>query len=136
MSPGKISGTELCVTVTQPTPAPRRCAGREAVLGQAGVAGVVEGVGEGPGEADALVELADGEQPGVAGELARRRLNDERCAEEVQDLGPGGGATHEWSPGILLCANRSEFWLMRQVGQGVNERRRWAEGRRGRMGEG
>src|SRR5262249_45071604 len=37
---------------------------------------------------------------------------------------------------VLLCANRSEVWLMRQVGQGVNERRRWAEGRRGRMGEG
>jgi hypothetical protein len=46
-----------------------------------------------------LVELAGGEQPGVAGELARRRLDDERRAEEVQDLGPGGGATHAWSPG-------------------------------------
>jgi hypothetical protein len=30
------------------------------VLGEVGVAGVVEGVGEGPGEPDALVELADG----------------------------------------------------------------------------
>jgi hypothetical protein len=33
------------------------------------VAGVIEGSGEGSGEPDALVELAEGEQPGVAGEL-------------------------------------------------------------------
>ena len=43
---------------------------QEGVLGQVRVAGVVEAVGEGPGEADALVELADGKQPCVAGELA------------------------------------------------------------------
>jgi hypothetical protein len=61
---------------------------QEGVLGQARVAGVVEGLGEGPGEPDALVELADGEQPGVAGELARRRLDDQRGAEKIQDLGP------------------------------------------------
>jgi hypothetical protein len=30
-----------------------------------------EGVGKGPGEPDAPVELADGEQASVAGELAR-----------------------------------------------------------------
>jgi len=36
-----------------------------------GVAEIVEGVGQGLGEADALVELADGEQPGISGELAR-----------------------------------------------------------------
>ena len=41
----------------------------EGVLGPLGVAGVVEGVGEGPGEPEALVELADGEQPRVAGKL-------------------------------------------------------------------
>jgi hypothetical protein len=35
------------------------------------VAGVIERVGEGPGQANALVELADGEQPGVAGQLTR-----------------------------------------------------------------
>jgi hypothetical protein len=33
---------------------------QEGVLGQLGVAGVVEGVGEGPGEPDAPIELADG----------------------------------------------------------------------------
>jgi hypothetical protein len=42
---------------------------QEAVLGEVRVAGIVEGVGEGPGQADALIELADGEQPSVAGEL-------------------------------------------------------------------
>jgi hypothetical protein len=40
----------------------------------------------GAAEPDAPAELADGQQPGVAGELARRRLDDERRAEEVQDL--------------------------------------------------
>jgi hypothetical protein len=61
---------------------------QEGMLREVGVAGVVEGVGEGPGPADALVELTDGEQPGVAGELARRRLDEERRAEEVEDLCP------------------------------------------------
>jgi hypothetical protein len=56
---------------------------QEGVLDQVGVAGVVEDVGEGPGEFDVLVELADGEQPGVAGELARRRLDDERRADKL-----------------------------------------------------
>src|SRR5262249_2563861 len=68
------------------------------VLGEVGVAGVVQGVGEGAGETDTFVELADGEQPGVAGELARRRLDDERRAEEVQDLWPGGWYTHRLPP--------------------------------------
>jgi hypothetical protein len=40
------------------------------------------------GQADALVEVADGQQPGIAGQLARRRLDDQRRAEEVQDLVP------------------------------------------------
>jgi hypothetical protein len=31
------------------------------VLGQVRVAGIVEGVGKGPGDPDALLELADGE---------------------------------------------------------------------------
>jgi hypothetical protein len=57
---------------------------------EVGVAGVVEGVGEDPGESDALVAGANGEQPGFAGELALRRLDDERRAEAVQDLWPGG----------------------------------------------
>jgi hypothetical protein len=62
------------------------------------VAVVVQGVREGPGEPDAIVERADGEQPGVAGELPRRRLDDRRRAEEVQDLWPGSWYTHRWSP--------------------------------------
>jgi hypothetical protein len=41
------------------------------VLGEVGVAGVVQGIGEGPGEPDALVEPADGQQHRIAGELAR-----------------------------------------------------------------
>jgi hypothetical protein len=71
---------------------------QEAVLGEVGIAGVVEGSGECLREPDALVELADGEQSGVAGELARRRLDDERRAEEVEDLGPGGWYTHRLPP--------------------------------------
>jgi hypothetical protein len=61
---------------------------QERVLGEVGIAGVVQGLGEGPGQADALVERADGQQPGVAGQLARRRLDDQRRAEKIQDVGP------------------------------------------------
>jgi hypothetical protein len=46
---------------------------QKAVLGEVGVAGVVQGPGDCPGQADALVELADGEQPGVTGELVTAR---------------------------------------------------------------
>jgi hypothetical protein len=62
---------------------------QERVVGQVRVAGVIEGLSKGPGQADALVELADGEQSGVTGELARRRLDNDRRAEVVQDLWPG-----------------------------------------------
>src|SRR5690242_10058124 len=65
---------------------------------EVGIAGVVEGIGEGQGQGDALVELADGEQPGVAGKLASGGLDDEWRAAEVQDLGPGGWYTHRRSP--------------------------------------
>ena len=60
----------------------------EGVLGAVGVAGVVESIGEGPREPEALIELAEGEQPGVAGQWACRRLKDQRGAEKVHDLGP------------------------------------------------
>jgi hypothetical protein len=46
---------------------------------------------ERPGDPDPLTERADGEQPGVAGGLSWRRLDDEWCAEEVEDLGSSGG---------------------------------------------
>src|SRR5262249_57710542 len=66
----------------------------EGVLREARVAVAIEGLGKGPGHADALVELADGEQPGVARQLARRRLGDGRPAEKVEDLCPRGWYTH------------------------------------------
>src|SRR5262249_17766189 len=79
---------------------------QEAVLGQVGVAGVVWGGGVGTGEPDALVELADGEQSGVAGQLALGRLDDERRAKKIEDLWPRGWETHRQSPweGIDLDA--------------------------------
>jgi hypothetical protein len=49
---------------------------QEGMLGEAGVAGIVQRRGKGPGQDDALVELPDGEQPGVAGKPARRWLDD------------------------------------------------------------
>jgi hypothetical protein len=49
----------------------------EGVLGEVGVAGIVQGIGKGLGQADPFIELADGEQPGIAGELPGRRLNHE-----------------------------------------------------------
>jgi len=45
-----------------------------------GAAGVIQRLSEGPGEPDALVELAERHQPGVAGELTWPRLDDERGA--------------------------------------------------------
>jgi hypothetical protein len=50
------------------------------VLDECGVARVVQGFGQWPGQADALVELANREQPGIAGKLARRRICDGRRA--------------------------------------------------------
>jgi hypothetical protein len=44
---------------------------QERVFGQTGIAEVIEGLREGPGPSDALIELANGQQPGVAGELTR-----------------------------------------------------------------
>jgi hypothetical protein len=46
----------------------------------------VEGKGVGPGEPDALVELADGELSGVPGQLAPGRPDHERHAEEIKDF--------------------------------------------------
>ena len=81
---------------------------QEGVFGEAGVAGVPEGVGEGPGEPDALVELADREQPGVAGELTGRWLDNDRRAEEIEALWPGRRYTHGLAPrgqatGVLIA---------------------------------
>jgi hypothetical protein len=51
---------------------------------QAGVS--IKGFGKRPGQTDAVVELADSQQPGVAGELTGRRFDDQRGAEKVEDL--------------------------------------------------
>jgi hypothetical protein len=60
------------------------------VLGQLAVAGVVESVGEGACKPDALVELPDGQQSGVAGQLTLGRLDGERGAKKIEDLWPLG----------------------------------------------
>jgi hypothetical protein len=44
---------------------------QERVLGEVRGTVIVQGLGESPGQPDALIELADREEPGVAGELAR-----------------------------------------------------------------
>jgi hypothetical protein len=61
---------------------------QEAVLRDVGVAGGAQISSKCLCEPEALVELPDREQAGVAGQLARRRLDDERRAEEVEDLEP------------------------------------------------
>lgn len=71
---------------------------QEGVLGEIGVAGVVEDGGEGLDEPNAPIELANGQQPGIAGRLARGRLHDQRRAEEVEDLLPGGWYTQRLPP--------------------------------------
>jgi hypothetical protein len=55
---------------------------RECVLGKVRVAGIIECLGKSLGQADVLIKLADGKQSGIAGELARRRLDHQRRAEE------------------------------------------------------
>ena len=72
---------------------------QEGVLGEGGVAGIIEGVGEGSAEFDVLVELADGQQPGVAGELALGRLDDQKRAEKIEGMWPGRRYTHGLPPG-------------------------------------
>jgi hypothetical protein len=47
---------------------PGGLAGPAHILGHA--QDVLQGGGEGSGESDAVIELADGQQPGIAGELA------------------------------------------------------------------
>src|SRR5437016_6105344 len=49
---------------------------QDGVLDEDAVAGVVEGVREGPSEPDALVELADRKQPGVTGRWTLGRPDD------------------------------------------------------------
>ena len=71
---------------------------QEGVLREVAIAKVVEGAGKGSGKPDVLVELANGEQPGIAGELACGRLDHERRAEEIEALGPRGWYTHRWFP--------------------------------------
>jgi hypothetical protein len=67
---------------------------QEGVPREVGIAGVVEGVGEGPSESDALVEPANGLLACVAGQLTGRRLDHERGAEESR--------TCSHTAGILL----------------------------------
>jgi hypothetical protein len=85
---------------------------QERVLGQVRVAGIVEGCGEGPGQADALVELAEGEQPGVAGELARRRLDDDRMPKKSRTCGQAAGTLMN---SLLGCRNNLARQQMRRI---------------------
>ena len=56
---------------------------QERVLGKVRVAGIIERLGKSPGQADAVIELADGQQSGITGELARRWLDHQLSAEEA-----------------------------------------------------
>jgi hypothetical protein len=55
---------------------------QERVLGKMRITGVIESIGKSPGQADALIERADGKQSGIAGELTWRRLDHQRCPDE------------------------------------------------------
>ena len=50
------------------------------VFAQVGVAGVGRHRGDGPGQPEVLVELAEGEQPGVGGELSGGRRDTETAS--------------------------------------------------------
>jgi hypothetical protein len=64
---------------------------QERMFGEIWVAGVIEGLGKSMGQADVLVKLAEGQQPGITGELAVRQLDDDRRTEEVEALRPEDG---------------------------------------------
>ena len=64
---------------------------QEAVLREVGDAGVVQGSSKCLCETAALLELADREQPGVAGELARRRLTDQGVLKKSRTCGQVAG---------------------------------------------
>jgi hypothetical protein len=75
----------LAMTGVYPPPVvvqPKTCPKQEGEPRKVGVAGVVDRLDEGPGELDALIERADRNQSGIAGELSRRRLDHQRCAEK------------------------------------------------------
>jgi hypothetical protein len=72
---------------------------QEGVRGQAPVAGAVQGVGERLGEPDAQAEPADGEEPGVAGGLARRRLDHQGVPKKSRTRGRADGILSGCLPG-------------------------------------
>jgi hypothetical protein len=55
---------------------------KHTLLGAVQVAGVIKYLGKSSGQADALIELTEGKQSSIAGELARRRLDHQQRAEE------------------------------------------------------
>jgi hypothetical protein len=63
---------------------------QEYVLGAIWVTGIIERLGKSPGQTDARIELADGQQSGVAGKLTLGRLDGERRAKKIEDLWPLG----------------------------------------------
>ena len=70
----------------------------QGVVNQVGVTGVVEGLSEGWGQADPLIELADGQQAGNAGAFGVRGLRDDGPFEEIRAFLPGRRYTQRCSP--------------------------------------
>lgn len=70
------------------------------VLDKLGIARVVEDGGEGSGEPKGFIELAEGKEPGIAGELPSGGFEDHRGAEESERFLPDSLYTHERSPGV------------------------------------
>src|SRR5262249_33149758 len=69
---------------------------QEGVRGEVGVAWIRQGGSEGLGKGELLIELAQGQQAGVAGEGGAGRLNDDGRAEEIEGLLPDGVYPHKW----------------------------------------
>jgi HKD family nuclease/diadenosine tetraphosphate (Ap4A) HIT family hydrolase len=100
---------------------------QERVLGEVRVPGVVERLGKRPGEPDALVELADGQLPGVAGQLARRRLDGKGVPKKSRTWGQAGAILIHSLP---HCGKEPECQQVRRIcnakypepAQGIRER--------------
>ena len=74
---------------------------QEAVAHVAGIAGIVQGLGELPGQSQLLIQLADRQQTGVAGNLVGRRLQSPPASSQ------GNPVTSAKSGCIIIFA---PFW--------------------------
>ena len=68
---------------------------------RSGSRGVVEECGEGARQSELFIELTEGEESGIGGELCRGGFDDKRCAEEIEGVLPNRLYTHGRPLGVV-----------------------------------